>query len=66
MATLKPSEREAFLNYKMAEQNAQIETAIIQTSIDSLKRALRRVNAEITRIEVQLDTWNWIIERKEE
>ena len=66
MATLKPSEREKFVNYKMGEQNAQIEMAIIQASIDSLKRAIRQVNAEIRRIEVQLDTWNWIIEREEE
>ena len=66
MATLKPSERETFLSYKMAEHNAQIETAIVQAGIDSLKRALRQVNAEIRRIETQLDTWNWIMERKEE
>jgi len=66
MATLKPSEREAFVNYKMAEANAQIETAMIQANIDWLKRALRRTNAEIKRIEVQLDTWNWIIEREGE
>ena len=65
MVTLEPPEREAFLNHKMAVQNAQMEAAIIQTDIDALKRALRRVNAEIKRISVQLDTWNWIIERKE-
>lgn len=65
MVTLEPSEREAFLNYKMAAQNAQMEAATIQADIDALKRALRRVNAEIKRIAVQLDTWNWIIERKE-
>ncbi len=64
MVTLGPPEREAFLNHKMAVQNAQMEAAIIQTDIDALKRALRRVNAEIKRIAVQLDTWNWIIERK--